>query len=214
MAGRRSGARSIDVGGGSEQSDGVEANARLTSSTALVLFVLLAVEGATVLQVRSLLSVHVFVGVLLVPPVLLKIASTGYRFARYYLGAPGYRRKGPPPWLLRLLGPAVVVLTVVLFGSGVALMYAGSAAHTVLLTAHKASFVLWFLAMTVHVLGHLPETFREGFADWVGRAGRPVTGSGARRAALVLSLAVGAVAAAAVLGRVGPYLAGHLGGPG
>ena len=56
---------------------GVEANARLTASVAVVLLVLLALEGVTLLQLGSLLRVHVFVGMLLVPPVLLKSASTG-----------------------------------------------------------------------------------------------------------------------------------------
>ncbi|HEX5266648.1 MAG TPA: hypothetical protein VFW24_07730, partial [Acidimicrobiales bacterium] len=157
--------------------DGVEANARLTSSTAVVLFVLLAVEGVTVLSARSLLTAHVFVGMLLIPPVLLKIGSTVYRFARYYQGHPAYRDKGPPPWLLRILGPAVVVLTLVMFGTGVGLMFVGTAGRDLLLTAHKASFVLWFLAMTVHVLGHLADIVRLGRLDWVGRSGR-VAGSG------------------------------------
>ena len=57
----------------------------------------------------------------MIPPAVLKIASTGWRFVRYYAGAPAYRRKGPPPVLLRLLGPVVVILTVVLLASGVAL---------------------------------------------------------------------------------------------
>jgi hypothetical protein len=91
---------------------GVAGNARLTASNAVVLLVLLAAEGVTILRVRALLTPHVFVGMVLVPPVLLKVASTGWRFARYYRGAPAYRRKGPPPLLLRLLGPAVVILTV------------------------------------------------------------------------------------------------------
>jgi hypothetical protein len=44
----------------------VEANARLTAGTAVVLLILLAVEGATVLQIHQLLTVHVVVGLLLV----------------------------------------------------------------------------------------------------------------------------------------------------
>lgn len=68
------------------------------------------------LSVRSLLSAHVFIGMILVPPVILKIASTGWRFVRYYKGDPAYLRKGHPHVVLRLLGPAVVILTVVLFG--------------------------------------------------------------------------------------------------
>jgi len=38
---------------------GVEGNSRLTSATALVLLILLAIEGVTVLRVRSLLTPHV-----------------------------------------------------------------------------------------------------------------------------------------------------------
>ena len=92
MAGREPGhsrRRSSDAG--------VESNARLTGSTAAVLLVLLAAEGVTVLRVGALLTPHVFIGMLLIPPVLLKIGSTGWRFVRYYRGSPAYRRKGPPP---------------------------------------------------------------------------------------------------------------------
>ena len=123
---------------------GVAANARLTASNAVVLLVLLAAEGVTILRVRELLTPHVFIGMVLIPPVLLKVASTGWRFARYYRGAPAYRRKGAPPLLLRLLGPAVVILTVVLLASGVGLLLAGPSWLPLLLKVHKASFVLWF----------------------------------------------------------------------
>jgi hypothetical protein len=89
--------------------DGVEGNARLTSATGLVLLVLLAVEGYTILDVRGLITLHIFLGILLVGPVLLKIASTTHRFARYYLGAAEYVRKGPPHIVLRVIGPLVTV---------------------------------------------------------------------------------------------------------
>ena len=85
---------------------GVAANARLTASNAVVLLVLLAAEGVTILRVRDLLTPHVFIGMVLVPPVLLKMASTGWRFARYYRGVPAYQRKGPPP-LLQGLAAAI-----------------------------------------------------------------------------------------------------------
>jgi hypothetical protein len=188
---------------------GVEANSRLTSSTAVALFFLLAVEGATVLQTRAWLSVHVFVGVVLIPPILLKMASTFYRFARYYLGHPDYREKGPPPWFLRLLGPAVITLTVVLFGSGVLLLYSGASYRSTLLPVHKLSFIAWFLVMTIHVLGHLPETFRTGLADWSGRP-RAMAGTNYRRAALVACLAVGVLAGTLALAQVTPYLSDQL----
>ncbi len=112
-------------GPAAHRSPGVESNARLTGTVAAVLLVLLPAEGVTVLRVRALLTAHVFIGMLLVPPVLLKIGTTGYRFVRYYAGSPAYRRKGPPPLLLRVLGPLVVVLTTCLFASGIALLFVG-----------------------------------------------------------------------------------------
>lgn len=191
---------------------GVTANARLTASNAAVLLVLLAAEGVTILRVRQLVSPHVFIGMLLIPPVLVKIGSTGYRFARYYAGAPGYRRKGPPPVLLRLLGPVVVILTVVLLASGVALLLASPAWSHQLLFVHKASFVLWFFAMTAHVLGHLAEVARLAPRDWLRRTRRDVRGAGGRQWLIAASLVAGALLGLAALGRVGPWLASaHVG---
>jgi hypothetical protein len=186
---------------------GVSGNARLTAANAALLLVLLAIEGVTVLRVRALLTPHVFVGMVLVPPVLLKVASTGWRFARYYGGAPAYQRKGPPPVLLRLLGPVVVLLTVVLFASGVGLLLVGRSWLPLLLKVHKASFILWFGAMTIHVLGHLGEVFRLAPRDWLRRTRRDVTGAGARQWLIAASLVVGILLGVLFLGRVGPWLA-------
>lgn len=187
----------------------VEANSRITAGAGALLFVLLAAEGVTILRVRGLLSAHVFIGMVLIPPVLVKLASTGWRFARYYTGTPAYVRKGPPPPLLRLLGPAVVVLTVAVFASGVALVLAPSAAGGRLLLIHKASFVLWFGVTAVHVLGHLLETARLAPLDWLRRSRRQVTGAAARQWLLVGSLVVGAVLGAAMLGPTSRYRPQH-----
>lgn len=51
---------------------GVEGNTLLTSSTGVVLLVMLVVEGYTVLDVRGMITLHVFVGVMLIGPVLLR----------------------------------------------------------------------------------------------------------------------------------------------
>ena len=188
-------------------SGGVEANERLTAANSVLLLVLLALEGATVLSVRSLLNIHVFVGAVLIPLIAVKMGSTGYRFARYYRGDPDYVRRGPPPWLLRVLGPVVVALTVVLFASGVALLFPLGGWHRLVLVAHKASFILWFGAMTVHVLGHLAGTARLGLPEWTRRH---VPGASARRAALVGALAAGVMLGLYLLTRIGPYLGqGH-----
>ena len=190
----------------------MESNARLTASNAAVLLVLLAAEGLTILRVRHLVSPHVFIGMMLIPPVLIKIGSTGYRFARYYLGAPAYRRKGPPSALLRLLGPAVVILTALLLASGIALLLASPAWSPRLLFVHRASFVLWFFVMTVHVLGHLAEVASLAPRDWLRRTRRDIRGAGGRQWLIAASLVAGALLGLAMLGRVGPWLASaHVG---
>lgn len=191
--------------------EGVESNSRLTAGAGALLFVLLAAEGVTILRVGSLLSAHVFIGMLVVPPVILKMASTGWRFVRYYRGSPAYRRKGPPPFLLRLLGPLLVVLTVVLLASGIVLVVAPGAFHDRMLTLHKASFVLWFGAMTIHVLGHLVETARVAPADWARRTSRDVARAGARRWALASSVAAGCLLGALMLGPTSNYPGRHRG---
>src|SRR5579864_4064812 len=137
MAGRSGAHFKADRPAEPETDEGVEANARLTGSTAAILLVLLAAEGVTLLRVHSLLTPHVFIGMLLVPPVVLKIGSTGWRFVRYYRGSAAYRRKGPPPLLLRLLGPVVVVLTLIVFASGIALLVGPHSARQSLLFLHK-----------------------------------------------------------------------------
>ena len=130
-------------------------NEQLTAFAGILLIVFLAVEGATLLNLRALLTVHAFVGMFLIPIVVLKLGSTGWRMARYYLGKDEYVRRGPPAWPLRVfVAPVVVASTFVLFGTGIYLL----ATHEVQGTAvglHKASFVVWLLATAVHVIARL-----------------------------------------------------------
>jgi len=177
---------------------GVEGNARLTSGLGAVVFVLLAIEGVTILRIRTLLDPHVFVGVVLIPVALTKISSAGWRFMKYYAGNPEYRRKGPPAIALRLLGPFVIVLTLVLLGSGVGLVLLPTTYRAELFFVHRASFILWIAALTIHVLGHIGETARLAPRDWLTRTRRQVGGATARQWALVWSVAVGLFAAIAV----------------
>jgi hypothetical protein len=186
--------------------EGVESNTRLTAATAVVLFLLFAVEGVTILRIRAHLSLHVFVGMLLIPPVLLKIGSTTWRFARYYSGHPAYRRKGPPHPVLRMLGPVLVALSVIMLASGVALVLDSSGLGGRLLFIHQASFVLWFAVMTIHVIGHAAETARLAPMDVVRRTRMQVRGASARQWALAASLAVGAVLGAIMLSPTAQYL--------
>jgi hypothetical protein len=176
----------------------VEANARLTGLVGLLLLVLLGAEVTTILALRRLLLVHFFLGFLLLPPVLLKLGSTGYRFFRYYTGDPAYRRAGTPPTLLRLTAPVVVVSTVVVFASGIELWLFGLRYGLAWLSAHEYGFVVWFCATTVHVVGHLERTPRLALQDF--RPGSAVPGALTRRSLLGASLLMGLVLALATAG--------------
>jgi hypothetical protein len=139
---------------------GTDGNERLTVLTGSVLVLLTAAVGVTILRIGQLMWLHLFLGLVLIGPVALKLASTGYRFARYYTHDPGYRRKGPPMPLLRGLAPLVVLATLGLFGTGVALLLAGPHTGLPLGLLHKVSFIAWIALVALHVLGHLPEIVR------------------------------------------------------
>lgn len=201
--------------------------------TGAVLLVLLAAEGLTILSLRQLLTPHFFIGMLLLGPVALKAGSTIYRFIRYYTGSTPYRRKGPPAPVLRLLGPVIIASTAGVFGTGIALAVTGPAGGQPWLFLHKASFVIWFCAMAVHVLAYLPRLPRllgeeargaaahgaaaretggrpdRGYGHG-GRAAAALGGRGLRLALLVASLVAGLVIAVLTVHLAVPW---HLGGP-
>jgi hypothetical protein len=187
---------------------GTTGNERLTAATGLVLIVLLAVIGVTIISISQLLWVHLFVGMLLIGPVALKLGSTGYRFFRYYTGNPSYRRVGPPPTLLRVIAPMVVLTTVVVFASGVALLFAGPQSRQTLLPIHKVSFFVWVAFTAIHVLGHLPAIPRALRADYGSSApwSDDMTGRSGRSIALASALTAGVVLAVLVLPQFGPWL--------
>lgn len=171
---------------------GPDGNERLTATAGAVLFLLLAAEGVTILSIGQLLSPHVFIGMLLIPPVALKLGSTGWRFARYYRGRREYREKGPPLLPLRLLAPVVVVSTVAVFATGIALLVRGPG-QGFLLGLHKASFVVWLVSTSIHVLARLvrmSETLRARYP-----------GLGLRLGLAAVTLAAGAGVATLTLPR-------------
>jgi len=143
---------------------GSAGNEQLTLAIAALLIVLLAVEGATILRIGSLLTVHAFVGMLLIPVVALKLASTGWRMLRYYQRGEEYVLRGPPHIALRMLvAPVLVLSTLLVFGTGVVLLVLDQRDGT-LVGLHKASFLVWAGAFGLHVLGHLlrlPQLWRQ-----------------------------------------------------
>jgi hypothetical protein len=139
---------------------GTEGNERLTVQTGALLFVALAVLGVTIIRIGQLTWLHLFLGLALIGPVLLKLASTGYRFLRYYTGDRLYRLKGAPPWPLRLMGPVLVLSTLGIFVTGIALLALGPDGRQPWILLHKVCFFVWVAFASLHVLGHLPEIRR------------------------------------------------------
>jgi len=193
------------VGRSRRATGGPEGNERLTAASAAVLFVLLAAEGVTIVFLRPLLSAHVFIGMLLIPPVALKTASTGWRFVRYYTGDRGYREKGPPLLPLRLLAPLVVASTVSLFATGVALLVVGPG-RGVVLGLHKASFAVWLVAMSVHVLAYIRRVPGLARSDWRRADPAPIGGSFARRTLLAGALVAGVILALVTVRYAQPWV--------
>jgi hypothetical protein len=196
-----------------DRTGGAGGNERLTAATGAVLLVLFAAEGFTILSIHQLITVHFFLGMLLIGPVLLKAASVCYRFARYYTGAIEYRRKGPPAPLLRVLGPVVLGTSFGVLGTGVMLAVTGPAAGPWLFL-HKACFVLWFCAMTIHVLAYvwrLPSLIgadlggHRDVSRGVGRAGEILAGRRARWLLLGASILAGLVIALTTLHLAVPW---------
>jgi hypothetical protein len=189
-------------------SGGVDGNERLTAATAVVLIVLLAALGVTILSIGELVWWHVLLGMLLIPPVLLKLGSTGWRFMRFYTGAREYMRRGPPLLPLRLMAPLVVASTLAVFATGVALLAVGPQAGFVV-GLHKASFIVWLALTAMHVLAHLRAIPQLVTGDWRRRAVPPesvVPGTGMRRLALAATIVVGAVVAAATIRYAQPWV--------
>jgi hypothetical protein len=190
--------RSVAAWRAAARAAGPPGNERLTSSTGLLLVVLLALEALTTLALREFLAEHIFLGLLLLAPVGLKLASTGWRFTRYYTHDETYRRHGPPRPLLRVLAPPLVASTLTLFGSGVAMIVVGHGGG-VLLSLHDVSFVAWGVVLIVHVLVYMRRALARGRADWRAHAEQDVAGARSRRRALAGALVVGVLLAVATV---------------
>jgi hypothetical protein len=123
----------------------------------------------------------------------------------YYVGARAYRALGPPVMFLRLLGPVIAVLTILLLGSGVILVVGPTSVHASALLVHKASFYLWLLAAAVHVVPHFVEAFRLASKDWIDRFHGRVSGAPIRVGAVLSSVAIGILIALALANTAPTY---------
>jgi hypothetical protein len=110
---------------------------------------------------------------------------------------------------VRAMGPVVVLSTVVVFASGIWMLFVGPRHRSTLLLVHKASFIVWLAVTAIHVLAHLPGLGASLQAVRVGSERSGTTGlsraavSGARAGTLGRWIALGgALVGGAVLAIV------------
>jgi hypothetical protein len=182
----------------------VAGNERLTALTWAALYILLIAVVVTVLDVSGLLAEHYVVGILLIPPIVLKVASTGYRFFRYYEGSSSYRQAGAPPVVLRfVIAPVLVASTVVVFATGLELWFFGLRFGSGWAQAHTLSAVVMLFAATAHLIAHLRRSREVLQEDVAAPRGDALTG----REVVVASLILGAILALASLLYASPFSA-------
>lgn len=176
-----------------------DGNERLTATNGLVLIILSAAEILTLLLgLGATLSWHVAIGLALLPPVALKLGSTGWRFVRYYTRNADYRAKGAPQIVMRALAPLFVLCTVVLFGSGVAMGFLHGGALQWARRLHGPSSVGWMILLGLHVLVYIRRALHESRARDV-----------VVRVAVAASLAAGLVVGLVTVPDQHPWLHAH-----
>jgi hypothetical protein len=191
---------------------GPAGNARLTAWLGVLLLAAFLVECVTLVSLDQLVAVHIFVGAMLVPLALVKTATTAWRMGRYYAGNPEYRRAGPPPLLLRLLGPLVVLTALAVLGTGLALLPLKASSHQPFVTVagfaigaftlHQAAFAVWLVITSLHTLARtvpalMLATHRVG--------SRTVPGAARRLAVLLATVGAAVVSGVVVLSLAGGY---------
>jgi hypothetical protein len=177
--------------------------------TGAVLLVLFIAECLTIFSLQRWLTLHVFLGMLLLGPVCLKIGSTLWRFTRYYTRSPAYVRRGPPHPLQRVTGPLVILTTVAVLFTGIMLAVEGQdPGGWRWIPLHRESFLAWAAVMLIHLASYAPKLPRM----LSGRV-EPARQALASRPTRWLLLC-GSLAAGLVLALTTYHLAGAWGGSG
>jgi hypothetical protein len=167
-------------------------NERLTAMTGAVLLVLFVAECLTLLNLGKLLTLHFFLGMLLLGPVGLKVGSVLWRFTRYYTGSAAYARRGPPGPLQRVTGPFVVLTTLAVLGTGIMLLVEGGGpGGGPWIQLHHMSFLLWAFVILIHLASYVPRLPRMLSGQPAERARKVLAARTTRWLLLCGSLALG-----------------------
>ncbi len=145
----------------------VVGNLLLTSHAGLAILAFLVLLYLTGLEFTPLRGVHFALGFALIPILLVKLGSTGWRAVNYYRGRHPYRAAGPP-WLLpRLMAVPLATCAVVATVSGVVLWSTGTDRGT-WATIHTDSVVALGIIAVVHLAIYARRAFRASVSSWEG----------------------------------------------
>lgn len=181
---------------------GVEANRRLTAVSGAGLSLLLSLVVLSGLVFGWSPALHYFLGFAAIPLTLVKLASTGWRFAGYYVvRSRRYRSAGPPSPLPRLLAPLVVASGLAAFATGVVLFFQGTDRGTVA-SLHTDTAAVFVMAVMLHAAIHLRTTWLVAVDEVQparGAAALALRGVTTRRALLIGACVAGLVLAVAMV---------------
>ena len=189
-----------------DKQSAVVGNERMTALAGAILLALILVEIVSAAILRTLLSIHVFVGVLLAGPLIVKLGSTGWRFLRYYTGSPAFVRRGPPHLALRVMAPLLIATTLVVIGSGIGLVVTGPRSAGPLLPLHGFSVLIWLPLIVIHIFAHMRRVPRLVTDDWSKSSGKSLAaGRGWRLGMNLGALLAGVVAAILLFPGAAPW---------
>jgi hypothetical protein len=181
----------------------------MTALAGVVLLVLIIAEIVIAANMHALMPVHIFVGVLLIFPLLVKIGSTSYRFLSYYTHSPAFTQKGPPRLEMRLLAPLLLIasLSLVISGITLALLSPTNALSVWVLRLHALSVICWLPLLAIHVGAHIWRVPRLIIADWRKRHTSRVPGRNWRYSLNIVALLVGTGVAVLLLPHTASWVA-------
>lgn len=137
----------------------VAGNLILTSHAGLVILFFLILLYFTGLEFTPLRPVHFGLGFALIPILLVKLGSTGWRAVNYYFDRDPYGAAGPP-WLLpRIMALPLTACAVAATISGVVLWATGTD-HGTWATIHIYSVISLAAVVVVHLAIYTRRAFR------------------------------------------------------
>lgn len=184
-----------------EEQHQIDRNERITVIAGALLFVFIIVELFITSSVRSLGTEHVFVGILLSGPLVVKMLSTGYRFFRYYTKSPKYVRQGPPNSVLRILAPFLVLTTLLVFTSGYLMVFGHN--FNFYLKIHAVSCALWLPLLIIHIYAYIRKVLSVVSSNRNTSTKRPTSNKKAGLGINIAGLIIGVIASIALLPKYG-----------